>query len=259
MGAARLIPELQSFIDQYYHWLRDKTTLREISDWVEITTPHLDRHNDQLQIYAKKNGDGFLLTDGGYIMDDLEDSGCRIERGHRLTLLTMTLNGFGVQRSGNELQVKVSKDNFASRKHNLLQAMLAVNDLFYFAQPRVASLFYEDVVSWLDQSQVRYAPNVKFTGASGYDHVFQFIIPKSIDQPERILRAINRPSRDQAQATAFSWIDIKDVRPAAARAYAILNDSEITVQSSVLDAMRSYEVQPVLWSARDRVLEELAS
>ena len=254
-----MIPELQSFIDQYYGWLREKTTLREISDWVEITTPHLDRHNDQLQIYARRHEDGFLLTDGGYIMDDLEDSGCRIERGHRLGLLTMTLSGFGVQCSGNELQVKVSRDNFASRKHNLLQAMLAVNDLFYLAQPRVASLFYEDVISWLDESRVRYTPNVKFTGASGYDHLFQFIIPKSMEQPERILRSINRPSRDQAQATAFSWIDIKETRPAEARAYAILNDSETRIQASVLDAMRSYDVQPILWSGRDRVLAELAA
>ena len=32
---------------------------------------------------------------------------------------------------------------------SLLQAMLAVNDMFYLAVPMVASLFYEDVVAWL--------------------------------------------------------------------------------------------------------------
>ena len=37
-----------------------------------------------------------------------------------------------------------------SESYNLLQAMLAINDLFYLAVPLVASLFYEDVVSWLD-------------------------------------------------------------------------------------------------------------
>ena len=251
--------EIQSLLDQYWGWLRDKTTLRQVHDWVEITTPYLDRHNDRLQIYARRSDGGYMLTDGGYVLDDLEQSGCRIEDGKRRALLTMTLNGFGVQRVGREIRVHASGNSFALRKHNLLQAMLAVNDLFYLAQPVVESLFYEDVVAWLDTSNVRYTPNVKFTGASGYDHLFQFVIPKSPAQPERILRSINRPARNSAQAIAFAWIDTKDVRPSESRAYAILNDSDARISANVLDAMRNYEVNPVLWSERDKVREELVA
>ena len=254
-----MINELTKLLDQYHDWLRDKTSLRELNDWVEITTPYMDRHNDLLQIYAKRAGDGFVLTDDGYILDDLEQSGYRLEGHRRMGLLTLTLNGFGVQRVENELQVRVNSDNFARRKHNLLQAMLAVNDLFYLAQPRVANLFYEEVVSWLDISQVRYITNAKFTGTSGYDHLFQFCIPKSIEKPERLLRTINRPTREQAHLTAFSWIDIKDVRPEGARIYAILNDFQKNVPSNVIEAMRSYEINPILWSDRDQMKEELAA
>ena len=254
-----MIDEIQSLLEQYRTWLRDKTSIRQVNDWVEITTPYMDRHNDLLQIYAKRSEDGFLLTDDGYILDDLEQSGWRMEGNHRLGLLIVTLNGFGVQRVGNELQVQVSRESFAQRKHNLVQAMLAVNDLFYLAQPRVENLFYDDVVSWLDSSQIRYVPNAKFTGASGYDHLFQFSIPRSAQQPERILRTINRPTREQAQIAAFSWIDIREVRPERARAYAILNDSARNVSPNVLEAMRSYEVRPVIWSEREQVREELAA
>ncbi len=254
-----MIDEIQSLLEQYQTWLRDKTTLRQVNDWIEITTPYMDRHNDLLQIYARRSNGGFLLTDDGYILDDLEQSGCRLEGKHRLGLLAVTLNGFGVQQVGNALQVHVSRESFARRKHNLLQAMLAVNDLFYLAQPRVENLFYEDVVNWLELSQIRYVPNAKFTGASGYDHLFQFSIPKSTEQPERILRTINRPTREQAQIAAFSWIDIREVRPEGARAYAILNDSERMVPPNVLEAMRSYQVRPVIWSEREQIREELAA
>lgn len=41
-----MIGEVQSLLDQYWIWLRDRTSLREIGDWTEITTPYLDRHND---------------------------------------------------------------------------------------------------------------------------------------------------------------------------------------------------------------------
>jgi hypothetical protein len=254
-----VINEVQSLLDQYWAWLKDRTTLRQINDWVEITTPYLDRHNDHIQIYAKRRDGGFVLTDDGYVLQDLEQSGCKIDSAKRQGLLKMTLNGFGVQLNNQALEVHASPDNFALRKHNLVQSVLAVNDLFYLASPIVASLFYEDVVAWLDLSEIRYTPKVKFTGKSGYDHLFDFVIPKSRVQPERIVKAISRPYRDTAQAMAFSWIDTKEVRPPESRAYAILNDSEHLISESVLDAIRNYDVRPVLWSGRDQVRQELAA
>lgn len=86
-------------MDSYHVWLKDKSVLRQIDQWVEITTPYLDRHNDYIQIYAKQANCG-----------------------------------------------------------------------------------------------IRYTPKVKFTGKSGYDHLFDFVIPKSRQQPERIIQAINRPN-----------------------------------------------------------------
>lgn len=251
--------EIQSLLDQYWAWLRDRTSLREVGDWIEITTPYLDRHNDCLQIYAKRSNGGFVLTDDGYIVNDLEQSGCRIDGGKRRELLKMTLNGFGVQIREKTLEIRASSDNFALCKHNLIQAMLAVNDLFYLASPVVTSLFYEDVVMWLDLSDIRYTPNVKFSGKSGYDHRFEFVIPRSKVQPERVLRTINRPGRDTAQAVAFSWVDTKEVRSPDCRAYALLNDTESPISENVLAAMRSYDVYPIPWSARDEAREELAA
>lgn len=254
-----MIGEIQGLLDRYLAWLRDRTVLRQIADWVEITTPYLDRHNDYLQIYAKRENGAYLLTDDGYVIEDLEQSGCTIESVKRQALLLMTLNGFGVKLNDKRLEVRASAESFALRKHNLVQAMLAVNDLFYLAAPTVASLFYEDVVAWFDANEIRYTPKVKFTGKSGYDHLFDFAIPKSRRRPERIVRAINRPNRDTAEALAFSWIDTREVRPPDSRAYGLLNDSEHPVPSGVVEALRSYDVSPVIWSDREKVKQELAA
>ncbi len=137
--------------------------------------------------------------------------------------------------------------------------MLAVNDLFYLASPVIASLFHEDVAAWLDGANIRYTPSVKFSGKSGYDHRFDFVIPKSTNQPERVLRAINRPSRNTAQRAVFSWIDTKEVRSPDSRAFAILNDSEQSISENILESMRQYDVNPILWSNRKEVREELAA
>jgi hypothetical protein len=254
-----MIKDIQKLLDDYLAWLKDKTVLRRIDKWVEITTPYLDRHNDYIQIYARKENGGFLLTDDGYTIDDLALCGCKLESPKRQDLLKMTLNGFGVHLQEAALQVHATPDNFALRKHNLVQAMLAVNDMFYLAVPMVASIFFEDVVAWLDLHEIRYTPKVKFTGKTGYDHLFDFVIPKSRRRPERILETINRPSRDTAQAIAFKWIDTKEVRPPDSRAFAILNDTEQPVSSAVLDALHNYDVFPVPWSKREDIREELAA
>ncbi len=254
------VASIEKLLTDYRTWLKDRTTLREVNgEWIEITTPYLDRHNDALQIYVRQENGGYVLTDDSYVIHDLEASGCNLQTGKRQDLLRMTLNGFGVQRNNSALEVHATSDNFPLKKHSLLQAMLAVNDLFYLAKPMVESLFFEDVVAWLDANDVRYTPEVKFTGTSGYDHLFNFVIPKSSKQPERILQAINRPTRESAQLFIHSWSDTRQVRSPESKAYALLNDLEQQPSGGVLDALRAYRIQPVPWSARTEVLLELAA
>jgi len=254
------VQEIEQLLSEYRVWLKDKTAVRELNGaWVEITTPYLDRHNDALQIYARREGSGYVLTDDSYTVHDLEASGCNLNTEKRRDLLRMTLNGFGVKLNAAALEVHATPENFPLRKHGLIQAMLAVNDLFYLAKPVVESLFHEDVVAWLEANDIRYTPKVKFTGTSGYDHLFDFVVPKSRKQPERILQAINRPTRETAQSFILAWIDTRQVRLSDSKAYAILNDNEQPISTGVLDAFRNYQIQPIPFGHRIEVVTELAA
>jgi hypothetical protein len=255
-----VVAEIEKLLHDYRAWLRDKTTLRQLNgEWVEITTPYLDRHNDSLQIYARAENGGYVLTDDSYIIHDLEASGCSLHTEKRQDLLKMTLNGFGVQLENDALEIHATPENFPLRKHSLIQAMLAVNDLFYLAKPVVESLFFEDVIIWLEANNIRYTPKAKFTGTSSYDHLFDFVIPKSRKQPERILQAITRPTRETALSFINAWTDTRQVRPPESKAYAVLNDNEQPVSGSVIDAFRNYRIQPVPFSQRGEVVTELAA
>ncbi len=255
-----LVEDVRLQMDNYFRWLKDKTVLRKINDeWVQVTTPHLDRHNDQLQFYVRKENFGYVLTDDGYILNDLINSGCPLDSPKREELLRTTLAGFGVQLDGDQMLLKATPENFSLKKHNLIQAMLAVNDLFFLASPYVASLFYEDVIQWLDLADIRYTPKVKFTGKSGYDHMFDFVIPRSRTQPERIVQAISNPKKDSAEAVMFKWMDTRETRSPESRLYAFLNDGPAAVSPSVLDALRNYNLDPVLWSQRELSRKDLAA
>jgi hypothetical protein len=249
----------ENLVDQYFSWLKSKTVCREINGWTEITTPYLDRHNDYIQIYLKQTGEEWELTDDGETLADLVQSGCELDTPRRKALLHTTLNGFGMHLVDGAITVKTKQDSFALRKHNLIQAILAVNDLFYLARASVESFFFEDVALWMDDADIRYTQNVKFAGRTGYDHLFNFVVPKSKKEPERILRIVNNPGKDQANAFILSWVDTKEARPSNSVSYAVLNDKERTISEGVVEALKNYDITPMPWSQRDDFRERLAA
>ncbi len=255
-----MITEIRQLIDTHINWLRASTNIAQVEeDWYEVTTPYVDRHNDMIQYYVKKDHDGYVLSDGGETIADLAHSGCVLDTPKRHSLLQATLNGFGVKNEKGELITRANRDDFYRKAHGLVQAILAVNDLFYLAVPVVQAVFLEDVVSWLEKQEVRFTENVSFQGKSGFPHHFEIVIPKSRSAPERIVEAINHPTRQSAELFAFRWYDTRETRPTEAMAYALLNNSERPVPSAVLEALRTYEIKPVLWTERENVAAELAA
>ena len=251
--------DVNKLLDNYYKWLRDKAALKMVEEYHEITAPYLDRHNDYIQIYLKKTDDKqFTLSDAGSTIIGLKQDGCEIDSSsRRRDLLNITLKGFGVNLEGEELSINSSTDDFPLRKHSLIQAMLAVNDMFYLATPLVKSIFYEDVRDWLDQNDIRYTEHVSFTGQSGYPRKFDFVIPKSKQAPERILHTINEPRKNTTDSLLMNWIDSKNSRPASSALYVALNDNDNSISSEVITALRSYEIHPLPFSQRENSVSQL--
>ena len=233
--------------------------LKMDKQWIEITTPYLDRHNDYLQIYVRKENSSFLITDGGYIIQDLLNCGFNFEGSRRQELLKLTLAGFGVNLDKDQLTVKASSDDFPFKKHSLVQAMLAINDLFYLSTSHTTSLFFEDVCYWMDNANIRYVARVKFAGKSGYDQMFDFIIPRSQQSPERVVQTINNPKKEAVLQLVTKWIDTRETRPSDSKLFAILNDSSQKVPHGVIDALENYDLKPILWSEREKAKETLVA
>jgi len=254
-----MIKDCKELVNAYIEWLRQKISIEEIKGICEITTPFLDRHNDHLQIYVKKSDGGLLLTDDGYTISDLRLSGCEFTTEKRKQILNSILNGFGVQLMGDELVVEARPDNFPQKKHNLIQAILSINDLFVMAAPMVASIFREDVERYLRLNEIRFTPSVNFTGRSGFIHFFDFVIPASKAKPERILRAVNRPNRQNVTSLIFSWTDTKEVRAPDSTAYGVLNDTEQSINPELISALKQYGINALPWSRRDEYVQELAA
>ena len=239
-------------------WLKEGLSVAVVGESCELTTPFLDRHNDHLQIYAERENGKIILSDDGYILADLEASGLEFVTPKRKLVLDAILNGLGVRLDQARLLIEASERNLGQKLHSLVQAMLAVNDMFVLAQPRVSTFFWEDVRMYLEGHNVRYSPRVKLSGRTGYDHGIDFLIPKSPNRPERFIQAINAPNKNTIGTYLFSLVDTREARGDAAEAYAFLNDGERKVGGDVIEALEAYTVKPVLWTHRDDYVQSLA-
>lgn len=251
--------ECGELVEGYLAWLRSNISVCKIGDACEITTPFLDRHNDFVQFYVLPENGKYRLTDDGNTIRDLEQSGVDLSSTRRARLLQTALNGFGVNKKGDELIVDARVDELPRKQHALIQAILAVNDMFMTAKPLVETLFHEDVEQYLTANQVRFTPHIQFSGQSRLVHNFDFVVPASSQAPERIIKAINQPSRDSITSLLFAWNDTKQVRPVQSKAYAFLNDEERPPSPALLDALKEYDVEPVRWSRRADVTQRLAA
>lgn len=157
----------EDLIDSYVNWLRHEIGAKSIDGFVEITTPFLDRHNDRLQIYVAGDDDKLILTDDGYIISDLRSSGFELTTPKRKQIVGSILSGLGARLDDDRIIIDANKANFAEKKHGMIQAMLAINDLYVMSRPMVESFFTEDVEAYLKEHGIRFTLRSSSSGRAG--------------------------------------------------------------------------------------------
>jgi hypothetical protein len=167
------------------------------------------------------------------------------------------LNGFGVILKGNELTTMATPATFPMRKHNFIQAILSVDDLYIVASPKVESFFLEDITNFLQQNNIRFSPNIILQGKSSFQHKFDFLIPSSEKAPERIIKAVANPKKQNIIAQLFAFEDTKQARNN--QGIVILNDLEKEVAPEVLQAIEEYGINDFSWKSRENWLAKLAA
>jgi len=253
---------IQNKINEYYDWLKDKTALKKLNrGWFEIETPYLDRYNDYIQIYIKKDKENYILSDGGYTIEDLEDNGVNLNNEKRKEILKIIMNNFNISLQGDKsLTIEANESNFKLKKHGLIQSILAIGDMFYLSSPVIKSLFFEEVALWFKEKEIRAVKNINLTGKTGFKYPFDFAIAESKNEPERIIKVINNPTREKIIATTFSWEDTRAERQKEntnSVLYTFLNDKNIIDYNKTINPFRQYGIKTVIWSEREKYKKEL--
>ena len=226
--------------EQYVKWLDDEISVKKIEEYLQITSPFLDRFNDYLQVYAKidKNNE-ILLTDDSYIINNLQDSGIDITSPKRKQLLDSFLRKYRINLEDKSLSIKSSIEEFPQKILFLMQAMINIDDMFMLSQNRVDSLFLDDIKGFFDKNEIFYTENVNFLGKSGFFYSYEYLLQRTKEKPERLCKVINNPNKQNLQNTLFMWNDTKETRNKDAQLIVFLND-ENKFDSGVIEGFKNY-------------------
>src|SRR5690625_3696520 len=86
----------------YFEWVKKSLSLSEFKDFIEIETPFLDMHNDHINLLFIRADEEFLLSDDGYILNELEMLNLSVtSTERRKQYFYKTLNIFGVNYKDN--------------------------------------------------------------------------------------------------------------------------------------------------------------
>lgn len=242
--------EIDALIDDYLNFLKKEITCTKMGEYYEITTPFLDAYNDYLQIYVKQEKNRFYFTDDGFSIQALNSMGVALTK-KRKEQISQIAKQFGVRLENGELKAESEISEFGRKKHMFVQALLRINDMYMTAQNRVSSFFLDDVNEYFAQNEIYVSENITITGQTGFNHLYDFLLPRSQKRPERFCTIVNHPTRTNIENSIFSWLDTKEVRKNDSQFILFVNDTT-SIPQSVESAVANYDIVLAKWSERNQ-------
>ncbi len=240
--------EIREMERQYYNWLMEETIFTNYGEWVGIASPMLDRNNDYIEFFVKKQDNEIIISDHGETISELLMLGIDVKNNEKYAkFLKLTLNGFGIELFNNmELRIIANPKNYNEKKHSIVQAILAINDLYVLdnQKSKRPNFFIENVLKWFDDNDIGVNRNINITGKSGFQFKCDLIIPPSRkkNKPEKIIKILNRLNKTQVVNLIFGWEDIKKFREDNTELYTIIGAND---NDSNANAFKQYGILPI--------------
>lgn len=102
----------------------------------------------------------------------------------------------------------------------------------------------------MQKNEVRFSQNIVLQGRSTFQHKFDILIPSSSSFPERIIKVIPNPKKQNVIPYLFAFEDTKKERNN--EGIMILNDIEHSIASDVFQAISEYNIFEMTWTEREK-------
>lgn len=254
-----MIDELKKI---YFDWITKNILLTEFKDFIEIETPFLDMHNDHINLLFLKNENDYLLSDDGYILNELELLNLSVNSTtKRKDYFYKTLKIFGVNynNSSNELYVRFNNlDQYPQRQQDLLQCIIHITDMLITSRSSSGSVFINDVENFFLENSIPFSRGASYHGKSGNTQTFDFTTPRLKNIKEKIINTVNSPTGGNYMNVIFPFIDIAESHAKDdSLFYVIVNNIESEIPKNFEKSLNNYDISLLEWKKKEQIKKEL--
>ncbi|MFW3518646.1 DUF1828 domain-containing protein [Staphylococcus caprae] len=250
---------------EYLDWYKQELEFSNLSNnVVRIDSPFKDSSLDNLVIYAiyDHTNDLITLTDDGYTIFGLENNGVFINKSKkRKSIFEEHLSPYGIKYNDKteEIYIKTNYKNFNKSKHNLLQCLIFVNDMYILSKPKIQNIFSEDVAYKLDEHDISYGRDLPIVGKSGVVHSFDFFISANKNQKEKFINAIANPNNPMIiKSKLTDAVQAKKIKRQRPNEFIfILNDTNKEVNLQNKSFLHENDIKTIDYSELDQKIELL--
>ncbi|ADU95988.1 Domain of unknown function DUF1828 [Thermovibrio ammonificans HB-1] len=256
-----MVENVRNLIKSYYEWLTKKVDVIDLegSDWILVGTPFENFLGDLIDLYIRIEGNEIIISDRGETLSNLEFAGVEISRSKkRKEIFESILLSHGVMSDGESIFVRATERDFVKRKHQLIQAILQINDMFFLSREHITSIFKEDVRKFLEEDlKIPVAQDIILRGKSGLEFNVDFFI--TTREAEKMIKASNSVNKSIVATFLFAWEDVKEIRAKKKplEAIMIINDTNRDVSEDYLNALKQKGANYILWSKRYEEVKKL--
>ena len=129
-----VMENINDFAKNYLNFLKSNLSVKKIETAHEIVLPFEDHIGDSIvcYVYDKKENGMFLVSDDGYIINNLIDTGMNIGKksSRRKTIEQICMLSGASLSDDNEMTILSSEVDLPSKVHQLAMTMLQIDAMY---------------------------------------------------------------------------------------------------------------------------------
>ncbi len=233
----------------YLNWINKSNYTDLKNEWIEIKTPFTDFTGSYIYLFAKKIDDKYYLTDYGNILNELDMHNIQIKGQRKKLLYKILLSQKCNIGNNNDIYIEFFNiTDFPKYKHQLIQAIINISDLFLTSKSNIENLFLFDVVEFLDKNEISYSSRpYSLQGKSELTNTFDLNIGqiKKRNIPTLHTRIINRLTDNSMKSLIFATTDLSlDKNEKIAT---ILNDIDNKIDDKKIKILENANIEVIHW------------
>lgn len=245
--------EINSIVNEYLKWIKENTKIKNKNGIDVITTPFALSNNDLIDIIVKKNNNEIILSDDGETLFNLEISGVNIVK--RKEIFEKFLRSYGLNKtSEDEIIKKSSYQNIGRDINDFIQGILSIDDMFLTSSNNVKHFFKEDVALFFEKNDFYPSPDIKLVGKNNLEYNIDYIINRTKNKKEKLIRVINSNNKDKIISAIFAFEDLEERN---SENIIIFNNTERKLSNELEEVLKKKKIEVLNWTQKEKWIKEM--